>query len=219
MDSPVKIRSADELLDFLAKRKQSRKRELISLLHDLAPRSGDAAPHVIRTSILLAYAHWEGFAKEAARAYVRLVSHKSRPLSALTSNFQALACRQNLSSAQAATRRVAPHIALVEMMTANAHRSIRIDADAAIDTESNLGSDVFENICDSVGVPYRPSWSSEGPFMDDLFGNRCAIAHGELLTPDPDYGVEAVKLSLKWIDAFSTDIENQAFQKEYLRAS
>lgn len=215
----MKIRAANELLEFLANRKQTRKRELISLLHDLSPRTGEPAPHVIRTSILLAYAHWEGFAKEAARAYVRLVSHKSRPLSALALNFQALACRQKLAAAQAATRRVGPHIAVVEMMTANANRSVRIDADAAIDTESNLNSEVFENICESIGVPYGSSWSVEGPFMDDLFGNRCAIAHGELLTPERDYGEEAVQFSLKWIEAFSTDIENHALQEEYLRAS
>lgn len=215
----MKIRSADELLDFLATRKQRRKRELISLLHDLSTRSGETAPHVRRTAILLAYAHWEGFVKEAARAYVHLVAYKSRPLSALAPNFQALACRQTLSIAQGATRRIAPHIAVVEMMTANADRSIRIDANTAIDTESNLGSEVFKNICESVGVMYLPAWSVEGPFMDDLFENRCAIAHGELLTPEVEYAVEAIKFSLKWIEAFSTDIENQALQAAYLRAS
>lgn len=215
----MKIRSNDELLDFLAKRKQKRKRELISVSHDLAPRSGEPAPHLKRTAILLAYAHWEGFVKEAARAYVHFVAFKSRPLNALTLNFQALACRQQLSIAQNATRRVSPHVAVVEMITENAGRSMRIDADAAIDTESNLGSDVFHNICICVGIEYSKKWSVEGPFMDDLFENRCAIAHGELLTPDTGYAIESVGFSLKWMEDFSTDIENQALQDAYLRAS
>ncbi|MFI0472986.1 MAE_28990/MAE_18760 family HEPN-like nuclease [Halomonas sp. HMF6819] len=215
----MKIRSADELLDFLAERKQRRKRELISLRHNLSSRSGKVVPHAMRTAILLAYAHWEGFVKEAARAYVHLVAYKSRPLSALSPNFRALACRQTLSIAQGAKRRVAPHIAVVEMMTENADQSIRIDANAAIDTESNLGWEVFKNICESVGVSYLPDWSIEGPFMDDLYENRCAIAHGELHIPTVEYAVEAVEFSLKWIENFSTEIENLALQEAYLSPS
>lgn len=215
----MKIRSATELLDFLAGRKQKRKRELISILHDLSPRNGEPVQHVRRMAILLAYAHWEGFVKESARAYVKYVSHKSRPLSALALNFQALACRQKLIIAQAATRRIGPHLAVVEMVTENPDRSLRIDANAAIDTESNLGSEVFRNICESVGITYHDNWSIEGPFMDDLFENRCAIAHGELLTPETDFAIEAVQFALKWIEGFSIDVENQAVESAYLRAS
>ena len=105
------------------------------------------------------------------------------------------------------------------MVTVNAGQSFRIDANAAIDTESNLNSDVFQNICKSIGVEYQSHWSAEGPYMDDLFENRCSIAHGELLTPGIDYAIEAVEFSLKWIDSFSTDIENRAINGAYLRAS
>jgi hypothetical protein len=215
----VKIRNDEELLDFLAKKKQQRKRELISLKHDLTPRKGEISPRSIRAAIVLSYAHWEGFVKESALAYVHLVSHKSRALDSLTLNFQALVCRQEFKVAQAATKRIGPHIALVDRLTNRNGVSAVIDVSSAIDTESNLKCDVFQNICLSVGVDYQKKWAVEGPFIDDLFANRCMIAHGELVTPDSKYAVEVVDTVVRWIESFSSDIEEAALRKAYLRVS
>jgi hypothetical protein len=214
----VKIRRDNELLDFLAENKQQRKRELISLKHDLTPRQAAVSSRTIRAAIVLSYAHWEGFVKDSARAYVHLVSHKSRALNSLALNFQALVCRQEVKAAQAATKRIGPHIAVVDRLTNRNGESAAIDANAAIDTESNLKSDVFQNICASVGIDYQNKWAVEGPFIDDLFENRCMIAHGELVAPEVKYAIEVVDTVVRWIDSFSTDIEDAALQKAYLRA-
>jgi hypothetical protein len=165
----------------------------------------------------LAYAHWEGFVRDAARASVELVSYKSRKLSALSLTFQALACRQELLVAQSATRRIHPHLALTRRFTDDIATSCSIDADTAIDTESNLSANVFENICLSVGLDYVTTWASDGPFMDDLLRSRCEVAHGDLVTPDHRYAKEAVTFVISAIDRFSNDIENEAVQTRYLR--
>lgn len=213
----MKIRGPQELIDFLGKSKQARKRELVSLVHDLSPVRETPSPRTCRVSVVLAYAHWEGFVKDAARAYVRLVSTKSRGLSALQPNFQALVCRQELLVAQSATRRLQPHILLTKRFTDDLAATCSIDADAAIDTESNLNAAVFENICLCVGLNYQKSWATYGPFMDDLFRSRCEVAHGELATPDARYAAETVDFAISAIDRFATDIENAALLRSYLR--
>lgn len=213
----MKIRAPQELVDFLGQSKQVRKRELMSLAYDLSPANGTPSSRTCRVSVVLAYAHWEGFVKDAARAYVRLVSTKSRGLSALKPNFQALVCRQELLVAQSATRRLQPHILLTKRFTDDLAASCTIDADAAIDTESNLNAAVFENICLCVGLDYQKSWATYGPFMDDLFRSRCEVAHGELTTPDGKYAVETVNFAIGAIDRFATDIENAAVLASYLR--
>lgn len=213
----MKIRATVELIDYLGNNKQERKRELISISQDLSPGQGDPPARIRRAAIVFAYAHWEGFVKDAARAYVRLVSHKSRGLSSLAPCFQALACRQELVVAQTATRRIQPHLAVVKRLVDDFGRSCRIDADAAIDTESNLTSIVFENICYCIGIDYRTNWAPNGPFMDDMFRSRCEVAHGEIYTPEQKYAQEAIQFSIRSIDRFSTDIENAAMVEAFLR--
>ncbi|MBE0597845.1 MAG: hypothetical protein IH614_11290 [Desulfuromonadales bacterium] len=214
----MKIRSSNELIDFLAGRRKERKRELISLSQDIAD-ARKSAPHYKRAAVVLSYAHWEGFVKDAASAYVFFVSHKSKKLSDLIVNFQALACRQELMCAQIATRRLSPHINVARRFTEDLDRTFNINADNVIDTESNLSSIVFENICACVGINYHRAWATDGPFMDDLLKNRCAVAHGELYTPTNDYALETLSFTIKSIDRFSTDIENEAINEAYLRSS
>lgn len=213
----MKVRNNTELIDYLAGQKKQRKRELISLSQDLVDQSGKELERACRAAIVLAYAHWEGFVKDAARAYVNFVSCKSRKLADLSLNFQALACRQEILSAQGATRRVKSHIILTKRFLDECNISFQINAETAIDTESNLKSEVFENICACVGIDYSARWATDGPFMDDLFLNRCAVAHGELFTPKKDYAIEVVKFIIKAIDNFSTEIENLALSDKYLR--
>lgn len=213
----MKIRSKSELIDFLGGEKQIRKKELISLIHDLQnPKAKNIEKHC-RSAIVLAYAHWEGFIKEAAKAYVRYVSSKSRKLSDLSTNFQAMACRQDLIIAQGATRKIEPHMSVIRRFTDDFSKSVSINPDDAINTESNLNSEVFENICASVGIDYNSCWAIDGPFIDDLFSNRCAIAHGELQNPKREYAIESLNFIINAIDKFSTEIENAAIQEHFLR--
>lgn len=213
----MKIRAAQELINFLGERKQHRKGELISLSQDLSPPKGKPTAHTCKAAVVLAYAHWEGFVKEAAKAYVHLVSHKSKRLEALTLSFQALVFRQELLAAQSATRRIQQHLSLTKRFTDDITSSCTIDPDKAIDTESNLNAAVFENICLSIGLNYQIFWAVYGPFMNDLVANRCAVAHGEMWTPEANYAREAVNFVIKAIDQFSTDIENAATLEQYLR--
>jgi len=217
VDEQVKIRAATELVDFLAERKQIRKRELISLSQDLSPPRGNPEGRTCRAAVVLAYAHWEGFVKDAARAYVRLVSNKSRGLNSLSVNFQALVCRQELVAAQSATRKIQPHLSVTKRLIDNLEQGCSINADAAIDTESNLTAAVFENICLCVGLDFNTAWATDGPFIDDLFRSRCGVAHGDLYTPDARYAKETVNFTIKAIDRFARDIENSAVLELYLR--
>ncbi|MBS7791941.1 hypothetical protein KTR66_18220 [Roseococcus sp. SDR] len=210
----MKIRTDEQLLDFLAQNKQRRKRELVSFKQDL--RNDIEVKRVEMSAVVFGYAHWEGFVKQAARAYVQFVSNKSRAFVALSSNFQALFCRQELRIAQNSSKKITPHLNLIDLLLNKNINSVSIDENA-IDTESNLNSEIFENICISIGINYKIMWSHEAPFINDLFGNRCAIAHGELFDPPKNYATEVIDRVIFWIDCFSTDVENAAIEKAYLK--
>lgn len=212
----MKVRTEGELIDFLANNSQRRKRELISVNTDLKAKAKNY-DRSSRTAVVFAYAHWEGFVKDSARAYVNFVVYKSRPIKEFVPAFQALASRNVLLQAEKATKKLLPHIRVVKSLIDELDQSCSIDSSLAIDTESNLTSHVFENICLSVGLNYEPSWSTFGPFMDDMYRTRCEVAHGELVAPARNRAIECVDFTIKSIDAFSSDITNSAVTKSYLR--
>lgn len=212
----MKFNTEEKLIDYLGENKQRRKRELISIRQELISKGKSSPMHIKRAAILFSYAHWEGFVKDAARCYVAFVSYKSKPFNSLASNFQAIACRQQLLKAANATKRVAPHIELLNMITLEGDTSFALDATVAVNTESNLKFDVFKNICDSIGVLTK-EWDVDRKFMDELYENRCSVAHGEFFTPEIEYCTEVLDFVLCWIEDFSTQIENKTVLKEYLR--
>lgn len=213
----MKIRSQEELLDLLADEKRMRKQEMISLRKKVGYEKGSRAEFINRTSVVLAYSHLEGFVKYSGRAYVYYVTHKTRQLSRLQKNFQALACRQELSRAEQASKKIEPHLDIVSLFTERYKESLRIDPEKAVDTESNLNEEVFKNICQSLGLQFYGKWESKAKFMNDLFHNRCQIAHGELYTPPEKYAKESLEFVVSAIDDFGTEIENAALQEKFLR--
>jgi len=212
----MKLQNTENLIEYLAAKQQIRKRELIALKTDILGGKLKPKPQFKRTAIVLAYAHWEGFVKEAARAYVDFVTAKTRSLSSLASNFKALACRQELQIAQGATKKIGPHLTLVDLLTHGMSKSVKISSENAIDTESNLNEEIFLNICQCIGIDFAASWAPRGPFMNDLFLSRCKIAHGEMLEPELKYAIEVIDNVITWIQDFSKDIENAAVLGLYL---
>lgn len=210
------IHCVDDLVDALSSDSGPRVRELASI--ELRLQSTNKLVGLDRRAgVALAYAHWEGFVKHAACAYVALVARKSRRLGDLSANFQALACRGILVAAQSAVRRIRPHVDVVSRLVDGLASSVTLPTDGAIDTESNLNAEVFENLCSVVGIDYDTNWRNSGRLMDSMFTSRCLVAHGALYTPEHQHTIECIRFSKQAIRCFTADIENAALTQAYLR--
>lgn len=213
----MRVRTIEELVDFLADRSQLRRRELITLKQLINTKRLHEENIVCRSSVVLSYANWEGFIKDAATAYVEYVSYKSPAFNELSPNFKAIVCRSMFIEAAKAKKRIFPHLRVVEQFSLRLSEKADLKSGSAIDTESNLNSDVFENICTTVGIDYSNRWSTYGPFIDDMFKYRCSIAHGELMTPSSSYVIEVIDFVQQAISWFRTDIENAVLELNYLK--
>jgi MAE_28990/MAE_18760-like HEPN len=69
-----KIKSLEQLVDHLSNESRIRKRELIAVRQMLPPATRAAVDFSLRLSPVMAYAHWEGYIKEAAKAYLLYLS-------------------------------------------------------------------------------------------------------------------------------------------------
>jgi len=213
----MKFRSKEEIIERVHRQSKERKRELITLDQLLETKRDHEKHPICRTSVLLSYAHWEGFVKESSIAYLDYIAFLSKPLISLTVNIQATACKPYIQKAALAPKKIFPHIDVINTLLDSQSNSTLINARSIIDTESNLSAGVFENICNTVGIDYKTRWSKLGPFINDFVEVRCSIAHGELFRPEVKYAKETIQFTIDAIDQYKTDIENAVVTKAFLK--
>ena len=213
----MSFKSKESLIDFVNQQSQQRKREIISIAQFLNTGRDHEQKMLCRGAVLLAYAHWEGFVKDISLAYVAHVAFKAPAFEDLTQNFQALAFKTKITVCGKATKRIQPHLDLLQEILDAQEEKVTIDPQKSIDTESNLDSTVFENICKIVGINYSSHWVTYGPFIDDFVKTRCMIAHGELIMPDRRHAEEVLEFTRESIDRFGADISNATVMKTYIR--
>ena len=145
--------------------------------------------------------------KMSFEAYVSYVANKRLPLAELTDNFVFL-CVKNHIQTLTASRKAKANIEAVHFLRTKMGTRPHISTGSSIDTESNLNSEVFQNIALTAGIDCR-KYESRYNFIDvELLKNRNEIAHGHYLSIDPEayatFSDEVITL-LRWV---KTDIEN-----------
>lgn len=140
----------------------------------------------LRAGIALLYAHWEGYVKEAARAYLEYVSRKGLKVGDLRSELAAVALRTMLGKGEQSKKAV-DHTALIDMLRDEAHSDANLPyGRAMIRTRSNLSFDVFEDVMHSVGCDATRHEISRTLIDVRLLKNRNDIAHGRELLIELD---------------------------------
>ena len=213
----MKIRNASELSEMLDKASAWRKKEIATLRILIKTQKKPYEREMLRRiAIPILYGHWEGFAKQAATSYLDLVIRQRRPYRELKSNFMAIAIRGKIREAEP-SRRISPHITLVDTILDKLDTKINFNSRQIIDTESNLSSGVLKNIFSTIGIPYDSILEGKELLIDgSLLKNRNGIAHGEYIQIDFDTYNQLHQLVVELIDHMKNVIESQARTQAYL---
>ncbi len=210
----MKIRSAEQLLSHLAADMAWRLAEIHELGLCVAAAESRTVDVHVRAGVAMLYAHWEGFVKSAANAYVAYLAHRGDRNRDLKSCFVALGMKTALAPI-AASNKASAAIAAVTYLRDQHDRAARL-SQARIGTNSNLNSEVFRNIADWLGIDHSP-YSTRFSTLDEvLLANRNAIAHGEHLRIDARRFQTLVEEVLEMLRWFKTDIENAVAQRAFL---
>ena len=210
----TKIRTAVQLQDLLDDEFSWRLKEIHDIRSASKTSSFDSRKTLIRAGIALLYAHWEGFVKAGAEAYVNYISCKGLQPSELRSCFVALALKKHLHKFTSSNRSAAS-ISALDAILSEVDKPVRLPISNSIDTQSNMSSVVFKDIAGWIGLdPGR--YSTKFHLLDEsLLKRRNRIAHGnylELDEADFDKLVDQVVQLLRW---FKTDIENALATKAF----
>lgn len=204
-----KIRTAYELQNVLDGEMSWRIKEIADIRSATKIARAGSEATLRRAGIALLYAHWEGFIKATARAYVTYVAGQRLRHSELRHCFVAMSLRVQIGDL-ASIRTARPVIAALEAILGTQDDRANFTGGLFGKKLGNLNSETFINVAHWVGLDVE-RYSTKWHFIDDrLLGRRNAIAHGrsdglELDREGFDELVNGVLELLRW---FKTDIEN-----------
>jgi len=170
----------------------------------------------IRAAVPILYAHWEGFVKNAATAYLNFINCQGRNYEDLESCFVVFGLKAKINNL-VSSKKSSISIATVDFLRSEMKSKANLKVGNAIDTESNLSSSVFENIALSIGIDTAPYETRYNLIDISLLKRRNQIAHGEYLDLEPDDYRALANETLLLLRLFKTDIENAAALSKFIR--
>ncbi|MFN8387891.1 MAG: MAE_28990/MAE_18760 family HEPN-like nuclease [Anaerolineales bacterium] len=212
----MKIRTAEHLYDFTSSELAWRKKELFELRSLVIARTLTPSKKnvLIRSTIALIYAHWEGFIKSCATAYIQFVAMQKLRHEQLSPNFIALAIRPILLSAFQ-SKKVKDHQKVVDFFLHELPTQSSITYQEIIDTQSNLSTLVFRNIVETLGFDYSSYETKEKLLDERLLRNRNRIAHGEYVEVSESEVLELQDECIGLMEIFRTQIDNAVTLRVY----
>lgn len=214
----MKIYTEEQLCDYLAAQLAWRKKELADLRFLVKSSNGnDRQRTYIRGGITLLYAHWEGFVKAAATAYLCYVSLRKLPYNQLSPSFVAIAMKGKLNKA-GSTNKATIYTEIASFFLTSLDSRSQIPWDKTISTNSNLNSEILQEITCILGIDYQPYLSKEKLLDEKLLRSRNEIAHGQQLLIGFEEYLELHNQIINLMELFRNQIENAAILKAYLRA-
>jgi len=214
----VKVRTVEQLFDALAQDLVWRKKELTALtqLTAFAKSAPSREEALLRASVTLLYAHWEGFIKFAALRYAEFVALQRLKYEELSTPFLTLATRSLLRGASSSDR-IDSHLAITSFYMTDLAKQSSIPYKDAISTQANLSSRVLYEITKTLGLD-STSFETKARLIDtSLVAERNTIAHGEYLSIDLA-GYEALKGEIVGLmEQFFNQVSTAAVSKDFRR--
>jgi hypothetical protein len=209
-----RLQTKNQLQDYLDAEFGWRVKEISALKSAVKSSAFISEKTMVRASVALLYAHWEGFIKSAATGYVSYVNNQGLSYSELKTCFVVLGFKKALHDVQQ-SKQSHVNATLIDFLRNGLDKKSRFKIDTAINTESNLSASVFENILHAVGLETTPYESKANLIDESLLKRRNTIAHGEYIDVPKDDWAKLADEVLQMLRQFKTDIENAMALSSY----
>ena len=214
----MKIRSLSDLEDILDEDLAWRKKEISILTLEASASKKRKKEVMMRTAMVLIYAHWEGHIKKAAHAYLAYLNHISPKYKDIKDNFFYLSlCEKFNGEVSFSGYRRQTHA--FDYVKNGLNETFSISVKKAVSTGSNLKSEIFSDILIKLGLNEADFELKYNLIDEKLLKNRNAIAHGDEsihMDLEKDY-LEVKENVVEMMELFNTIIKNSASNKSYLK--
>jgi hypothetical protein len=209
----AKIRSFEELSDFLRKDIAWRKKEISILKTKIEQAKGENQKVLLRISVAMLYAHWEGFIKNAAEAYLKYISTTLSRRQIATENISS--CVRALSlwgkfRYSGSPLKPAGFIDLFQSFIESPYLPIEVPIEQVINSESNLNYSVLKDIFKIINID-KSGFETKANLIDEkLLSKRNKIVHGEREEVSLDDYDELHSTIVNLLNLFMNQVENEA---------
>jgi RiboL-PSP-HEPN len=179
----TKVRSREECLNAIQLDSSWRKREIAAFKGRISYSSKEPDhAALLRSAVVMIYAHWEGFVKTASELYFEHINEViNRRSIELSTHFKGLIMWKMLrrKGEHAYLRNPAPFLEMLSEWPCAPGELIPTDV---LDTESNLNSKILKRLALTIGLDYSFFETKEKLIDESLLKTRNQIAHGERIT-------------------------------------
>jgi hypothetical protein len=212
-----KIRTVNDLDDFISAEIAWRKQELTTALTVIQSSKGNAQTANLRAGVVLLYAHWEGWIKAVGHLYIRYVNSQGYTYDKLSQAFLGNALKTRMAAISEATTPLV-HNSFALFIQEGLGKRAAV-SESLIRTEGNLSSSVLLDIVDRLGLTRRELYDSRAPMIDhELVNRRNTIAHGQYLELELPEFVALRADTLELLELFTDEVRNAASQGLHLAA-
>ena len=169
---------------------------------------------LIRSAVTILYAHWEGFIKNVGTFYMQFVSRQQLRHSDLSPCFLAVVIGSMVQET-GVSNRIKPSLEIVEFFRQESAARSNLVWKSAVQTKSNLNSEVLREIVLSLGLDYSRFETKEKLLDEKLLANRNDIAHGKYLKVDQEEYLQLHQEILDMMQDFYNQVENASVTKAY----
>lgn len=213
----MKIRTKEEFQDAVDQETSWRKKELTAINVNIVAARKFTKDTALRSGIALLYAHWEGLIKNLASYYLSYVSFQNLTFSELKPNFLAISIKEDLKTFDSSNK-ASIHNQIVISIKKKGTEKAQIPYENVIKTNSNLKSDIFVEIMETLGLDYS-QYKPDFNMLDEvLLKMRNEIAHGERLESislDEKRFEEIYSVMSELMNKFVAQITNAVYLEEY----
>ncbi len=214
----MKIRTLDDLSNTLSSQLAWRKKELseIKYLLEAASIPKHKKNLIIRSSVTMIYAHWEGFLKIAGRYYLEYIYSLRLKNSDLAKSFLIISAGASTSMLEN-SEKYSTYESVIDFFEQKLESKAKIPFKSVINTESNLSSSVLREIIWCLNLSYDSFEIKEKLIDERMLAKRNHIAHGEYLEIDAQDVIDLRNEILALMIEFKNQIENSALIKGFLK--
>lgn len=162
---------------------------------------------LIRASIPIAYAHWEGFVKRAASDYGLYLNDRGLTYRDVKHSLIGVAALGKVNQLHAIERKISTASSLMRDLLNIEDTVVKIDLWSRLSDVGNLNYDMFMEIVEFLSLP-TSHYSTKKAFIDEsLVANRNKVAHGERRGVSEIMVSDIVDGVIDLMQVFKSDIE------------
>ncbi len=178
----MRLNTKEDFFDALNEDLAWRKKELTYVKSNIRVGTPNYKTN-LRSGVLLLYAHFEGYIKNACENFLKYLKLKRLNYNELKENLLAISIKNELKSFEESNK-VTVHCQIVDFILNQLNQRATIPTENIIKTGSNLNSNILREILTSVGIDYS-NYELKSNLIDQiLLKNRNSIAHGEYVLLD-----------------------------------